>query len=121
MQCWSAPRSDLRSSAPLTSARACHPAAAVAQLAAVLARIDDWQFNTFEVAEATGGRCLSMVAFHLMKKSGWVPGRFGISEHKLARWVGADSAVNFPENATERVSIPYVYSFRWKRIVVSKS
>ena len=56
-------------------------------MALVLAKIDEWQFNTFEVAEATGGRCLSMVAFHLMKKSGLVPGRFGINEHKLARFL----------------------------------
>ena len=59
----------------------------------ILAKIDEWQFDSFELAEATGGRPLSTLGFYLLKKGGLVPGKFGFNENKLARWGGVFKAV----------------------------
>ncbi len=55
------------------------------QVNVVLAKVDDWQFDSFQLCEVSGGRPLSCLAFALLKKSGLVPGRFGLSESKLAK------------------------------------
>ncbi len=54
------------------------------QLTAVLQHVDDWQFNSFDLPKATGGRPLSALAFYLFKRSD-IPSRFGMDEQKLAR------------------------------------
>lgn len=38
------------------------------QLEAVLARATDWQFDSFELAAASGNRPLSVLAFYLIKR-----------------------------------------------------
>jgi hypothetical protein len=43
---------------------------ALAQLEAQLARVDDWQFDSFALAEASEGRPLSTLAFFLMQRNG---------------------------------------------------
>ena len=43
---------------------------------AVLAKIDDWQFDSFELNEVTSGRPLSTLGFAIMTKCELVPGRW---------------------------------------------
>lgn len=45
------------------------------QVLAVLAKIDDWQFDTFELNDVTEGWPLSVLAFATMLKCDLVPGR----------------------------------------------
>jgi hypothetical protein len=42
------------------------------QLDAVLARVDEWQFDAFKLAAAADNRPLSVLAFYLLKRSGLV-------------------------------------------------
>ena len=56
-----------------------------AQLAAIMARMDTWTFDMFELERATTGRPLSFMAFALFKRMDLIP-RFGIDEQKLIRW-----------------------------------
>ena len=44
------------------------------QVLAVLAKIDNWQFDCFELSEVSGGRPLSTLTFAIMHKMGLVPG-----------------------------------------------
>ena len=55
------------------------------QVAALLRGVDKWQFDTFALDEATGGRPLSFLAFHLISKAGLVE-RLHLDAIKLARW-----------------------------------
>jgi len=55
---------------------------------AVLAKVDDWHFDAFELAEVTNNRPLSTLAFALFSRSKLIP-RFEISEVKLARFLVA--------------------------------
>ncbi len=48
--------------------------------------MDDWQYDTFELEEVTGGRPLSALAFALIKRSGLIE-LLGVNEGKLARYV----------------------------------
>lgn len=51
---------------------------------ALLAHVDEWQFDSFALEEATGGRPLSFLGFYLMQKMGIVQ-RLKLDPHKLAR------------------------------------
>ncbi|KAF5826760.1 hypothetical protein DUNSADRAFT_2121 [Dunaliella salina] len=55
---------------------------------AVLAKVDEWHFDAFELAEVTSNRPLSTLAFALFSRSNLIP-RFEISEVKLARFLVA--------------------------------
>ena len=54
------------------------------QVLAKLSRIDDWTFNSFRLAELTGGKPLSTLSFAVLKQSGIVA-CLKLDEHKLAR------------------------------------
>ena len=56
------------------------------QLTAIFQRVDDWQFDSFALEEASGGRPLSCLGFHLLKRSG-VMKHFHLDETKLARFL----------------------------------
>ena len=56
------------------------------QLSRVLARVDEWQFDSFALERASGGRPLSLLAFLLVRRVDLV-GRFGLDEPKLVRCV----------------------------------
>jgi len=49
-------------------------------------QVDDWEFDVFQLTEATAGRPLSTLAFALFSRSNLLP-RFNISDVKLARYV----------------------------------
>ncbi|GAX85340.1 hypothetical protein CEUSTIGMA_g12757.t1 [Chlamydomonas eustigma] len=51
-----------------------------------LSRMDDWAFDSFELATATGNRPLSTLAFALIKRSG-ITLRLRLEERKLARFL----------------------------------
>ncbi len=61
------------------------------QLALSLGGVDEWQFDSFNLEEASGGRPLSCLAFFLMKRMDLVE-HFHLSETKLARWAGGSQA-----------------------------
>ncbi len=50
----------------------------------MLAGIDDWAFDSFELADVTDGRPLSTLAFALFKRTG-ISARLQLDESKLAR------------------------------------
>lgn len=54
------------------------------QLVVVLKKIDDWQFDAFELERASNGRPLSCLAFHLMKRMELIK-KLNLSETRLAR------------------------------------
>jgi hypothetical protein len=56
------------------------------QLSAVLAHISDWQFNSFELAEASYGRPLSLLSFYLFKQHNLI-NQLQLNEVKLARYL----------------------------------
>jgi hypothetical protein len=56
------------------------------QLSAVLAHISDWQFNSFELAEASYGRPLSLLSFYLFKQHNLIS-QLQLHEVKLARYL----------------------------------
>ncbi len=45
------------------------------QVLTVLAKIDNWQFDSFELNDVTDGWPLSTLTFAIMKKCNLVPGR----------------------------------------------
>ena len=49
----------------------------VQQMSAVLAKMDMWQFDSFELDDVTNGWPLSALAFAILKKCDLVPGRCG--------------------------------------------
>lgn len=55
----------------------------------MLAKVDDWAFDPFQLAQVTNGHPLSTLTFHLVKKCGLMPGRYGINETRLARFLCA--------------------------------
>ena len=57
----------------------------VTQVNRVLAGIDNWTFDTFELDEVTGHRPLSTLGFALLKRQGIVD-CLELDETKLARW-----------------------------------
>lgn len=56
------------------------------QVERVLQTADQWQFDAFELAAATGGRPLSALAFYVLKTSGLVS-CLSIHASTMARWV----------------------------------
>ena len=58
------------------------------QVLSKLARISNWTFDSFRLAELTGGKPLSTLAFAVLKQSGIVS-CLKLNEHKLARLVHA--------------------------------
>ncbi|WIA11311.1 hypothetical protein OEZ85_011434 [Tetradesmus obliquus] len=56
------------------------------ELEALLARVEDWQFDSFKLAAVSGNRPLSVLAFFLLKRSNLVK-RCGLDEGRLARWL----------------------------------
>lgn len=40
----------------------------MAQVTAMLGKVDSWQFNAFNLSEVSGGRPLSMLSFFLFKR-----------------------------------------------------
>ena len=48
-------------------------------------KLDEWQFDSFELQRLSDGRPLSCLAFHLMKKMDIIK-HFHLDEAKLARW-----------------------------------
>ncbi len=54
------------------------------QLSAALSKVEEWQYDTFALEHATGGRPLSALGFALIKKSGLVSA-LDLDEQKLAR------------------------------------
>ncbi len=57
------------------------------QLSRILAGINDFQFDAFELKEATGGRPLSVLAFFLFKSNNLIS-HFDLHEARLARCDG---------------------------------
>ena len=49
-----------------------------------LTRMNEWTFNTFRLAELTGGKPLSTLSFAVLKQSGIIS-CLKLDEHKLAR------------------------------------
>ena len=49
-----------------------------------LANVDSWQYDSFHLDTISGGKALSCMAFHLMKRMGVIK-RFHLDENKLAR------------------------------------
>jgi hypothetical protein len=62
------------------------PRSDASQVAQVLAGVNEWQFDTFELHAVAAGRPLSLLAFALLKQSDIVH-RFHLDELKLARHV----------------------------------
>ena len=54
------------------------------QVAAVLACVEDWAFDSFELDEVTGGRPLPTLAFALMKRTG-LTASLRLDEARLCR------------------------------------
>ncbi len=50
----------------------------------MLAKVDDWQFDTFALERASNGRPLSVLGFLLLKRVD-VVGKYGLDEAKLTR------------------------------------
>ncbi len=59
-----------------------------AQLSLILGSVDEWQFDSFQLHDASQGRPLSCLAFHLFKRMDLV-GRFHLNEKRLVRWAAA--------------------------------
>ena len=55
------------------------------QLASVLAKVDEWGYDTFELDQVTEGRALSVLAFALIKRAA-LSSALGLDERKLAWW-----------------------------------
>jgi hypothetical protein len=61
----------------------------------LLGRVDELRYDTWALAEATGGHALSALGFFLLQREGLVT-RFHMSPIKLIRW-----ALRGPQEATE--------------------
>ena len=73
-------------------------------MSAVLAKMDAWQFDSFELDDASNGWPLSALAFAILKKCDLVPGRCGISEIMLCgyrRWLALTSLLCCPNLFTQ--------------------
>ncbi len=57
------------------------------QLSRVLSTTEEWQFDSFALNSASGGRPLSALGFALFKRMGLIT-TFGLNEMKLARQGG---------------------------------
>ena len=57
---------------------------APSQLAGLLAKVDDFQFDSFALDAATGHRPLSVMAFYIFKRHDLV-NQFHLDEGRLAR------------------------------------
>ncbi|KAG2436288.1 hypothetical protein HXX76_006599 [Chlamydomonas incerta] len=60
------------------------PPPVIEEVERLLAQADGWQFNTWQLAEATGGRALSCLGFFLLQREGLID-KFKIKRTKLAR------------------------------------
>eukprot|EP00798_Chlamydomonas_sp_ICE-L_P016317 gene16317-22506_t len=82
------------SAGPMSPGIKAHPDQAVmtlikeppSELSRVLEKMDDWQFDIFELQRATNGRPLSVMAFTLFKRAEIIS-RFGLNEQKLIRFL----------------------------------
>ena len=54
------------------------------QLAVCLAKVDNWQFDAFELERASGGRPLSVLAYALFKRAD-LPSLLRLDERRLVR------------------------------------
>lgn len=55
------------------------------QLASALAKVDEWQYDAFNLASVSFGKPLSCLAFFLMKRMELIK-KFDLNEVKLARY-----------------------------------
>ena len=55
------------------------------QVLHVLSQVDEWAFDSFELARVTEGRPLSTLGFALIRRSG-ITAKLRLDEGKLARW-----------------------------------
>ena len=62
------------------------PSSPSPQILGILAKIDEWQFDSFGLERASSGRPLSLLAFTLMTRLG-LAARFGLDETKLTRFL----------------------------------
>ena len=53
----------------------------------MLSQVDEWAFDSFELARVTEGRPLSTLGFALIRRSG-ITAKLRLDEGKLARLVG---------------------------------
>ena len=51
----------------------------------MLSQVDEWAFDSFELARVTEGRPLSTLGFALIRRSG-IMAKLRLDEGKLARW-----------------------------------
>ena len=70
---------------------------------------NDWQFDAFRLAEATGGRALSCLGFFLISEAGLIK-QFALRPLPLVRWVRADLGVSkqFAVRPSPRVSLQVI-------------
>ena len=61
------------------------PHRSLAQLARVLARVEDWQYDMFALEDASRGRPLSVLAYALLTRMGVVH-LLHLDETRLIRW-----------------------------------
>ena len=54
------------------------------QFSGMFCKLDEWQFDSFDLQRLSDGRPLSCLAFHLMKKMDIIK-HFHLDEAKLAR------------------------------------
>ena len=55
----------------------------------MLSQVDEWAFDSFELARVTEGRPLSTLGFALIRRSG-ITAKLRLDEGKLARWSRAE-------------------------------
>jgi cAMP-specific phosphodiesterase 4 len=82
--------------------------AACAQVEALLAgHADEWHFDMFRLADASGGAPLAVLGFYLMSRTGLL-GRFRIGSRLMARFLGrleAGYAPNPYHNSTHAADV----------------
>lgn len=71
------------------------PPPVIEEVERLLAHADGWQFNTWRLAEATGGHALSALGFFLLQREGLID-KFKIKRTRLARWAASQTAAYVP-------------------------
>ena len=66
----------------------------------MLSQVDEWAFDSFELARVTEGRPLSTLGFALIRRSG-ITAKLRLDEGKLARW-GKEAKGTSRQSANER-------------------
>lgn len=56
------------------------------ELTAILSRVDDWIFDSFELDRVTCGKPLSCLSFYLIKRAGLIE-KLRLNEVKLSRFL----------------------------------